>query len=571
MNMKKPLLIIITAIILIVAVVVFLRFVVGGDEDTWICSNGEWVKHGNPSNAKPVTACTSAIEGQSKPSCETLKSRTACLERNDCLPVDKCNCVTKNEQTDRCGQDPSLNCECASGGFERCETLVCNNNENLSMPTVTYETNTTQSPLYSFDTVKEWTSIAPAEVQKSITQEQRHGYEIVYFASNTDAVTFSVSEKKSSELKNISAIVADDKSVAQTNQSITWIDQRLGATDARTELKTVSGTTEYTVYTRYLIVSASTNETRWALMEVAVPASRTSQYQGVVADLLDSLKLASEASSNGVDLSNQFNWSTMNQGPYRDKITYATSPDLLTWTGSGRILAEHASVPGAVIKDGTIFVYFVDVSEDGVKEQLGMVKSLDMGRTWTEPTSLTISGLGDKATADPAPVLLSDGRIRLFYFDINEARISRPASGVEPANKIYSAISSDGVNFTQEAGVRFERQGAFDPDVELVNGTWHMYTGDVEGNKVIAATSTDGLTFTERGIAYANGAVPDVWYENGQWYLFTAGINIAVSTDGLTFTSNNRRFIDSSYQVTADPSVVKRNDGSYLMLYKVKQ
>ena len=33
------------------------RFLFGGDEDTWICSNSEWVKHGNPSTSMPLTGC----------------------------------------------------------------------------------------------------------------------------------------------------------------------------------------------------------------------------------------------------------------------------------------------------------------------------------------------------------------------------------------------------------------------------------------------------------------------------------------------------------------------------------
>ena len=512
--MKKPLFIILAVIILAGAVVAFLRFGLGGDEDTWICSNGQWVKHGNPSAAKPTTGC---------------------------------------------GQAETTN-----------QNVNTSNYTNLPVPNVTYATNTDRSPLYVFDTVDEWTSIAPEEIQKSVTAEQRHGYEIQYFASNTDAVTFSVSEKKSTELMNIAAIVADDRSVSKNNTSVTWLNERLGQNDARTELRQVVGTADYTVYSRYLIVSSAGGETRWALAEIGVPAAKKNQYTGVVAHLLDALMLADGSASN-VDLSGQFNWSTMNQGPYNDKVTYATSINLTNWTASGKILAEHASVPGAVVKDGTIFAYFVDVSQDGLKEQLGLVKSTDQGLTWSAPTRLTISGLGDKATADPAPVLLADGRIRLFYFDINESRINKPAIGTEPVNTIYSAISNDGINFTQEAGVRFQRQGVFDPDVELVNNTWYMYTGDVESNQVIVATSTDGLTFTEKGVAFSGGAVPDVWYESGTWYLYTAGIGMATSTNGVTFTDARVRFSDPNYQATADPSVVKLANDSYLMLYKVKQ
>jgi len=39
------------------AFVFVLRFVIGGDEDTWICDKGEWIKHGNPYNPKPDEEC----------------------------------------------------------------------------------------------------------------------------------------------------------------------------------------------------------------------------------------------------------------------------------------------------------------------------------------------------------------------------------------------------------------------------------------------------------------------------------------------------------------------------------
>lgn len=50
-------------VFLILAGVVFLiRFGLGGSEDTWICQNGEWIKHGNPKEAMPLVPC--AKDGQ---------------------------------------------------------------------------------------------------------------------------------------------------------------------------------------------------------------------------------------------------------------------------------------------------------------------------------------------------------------------------------------------------------------------------------------------------------------------------------------------------------------------------
>lgn len=42
---------------LVFAVLMVLRFFVGGSEDTWICVDGEWEKHGVPSAPKPQTPC----------------------------------------------------------------------------------------------------------------------------------------------------------------------------------------------------------------------------------------------------------------------------------------------------------------------------------------------------------------------------------------------------------------------------------------------------------------------------------------------------------------------------------
>lgn len=57
--MKKKISKIIIILILIIAVWFILRFVIGGSEDTWMCVEGEWVKHGVPSAPKPTEPCNS--------------------------------------------------------------------------------------------------------------------------------------------------------------------------------------------------------------------------------------------------------------------------------------------------------------------------------------------------------------------------------------------------------------------------------------------------------------------------------------------------------------------------------
>ena len=53
--MKKYYWIILLVIIAIIVAILGVRFFSG--EDDWICQNGEWVKHGNPSTEKPTISC----------------------------------------------------------------------------------------------------------------------------------------------------------------------------------------------------------------------------------------------------------------------------------------------------------------------------------------------------------------------------------------------------------------------------------------------------------------------------------------------------------------------------------
>jgi hypothetical protein len=49
---------IVLAIIVSSVIIIVVRFVFGGPEDTWICSKGEWIMHGQPIAPKPTASCT---------------------------------------------------------------------------------------------------------------------------------------------------------------------------------------------------------------------------------------------------------------------------------------------------------------------------------------------------------------------------------------------------------------------------------------------------------------------------------------------------------------------------------
>ncbi len=54
---QKNIVIALAAVLIIFTVVLFVHFVIGGPEDTWICEDDQWIKHGQPQAPKPASGC----------------------------------------------------------------------------------------------------------------------------------------------------------------------------------------------------------------------------------------------------------------------------------------------------------------------------------------------------------------------------------------------------------------------------------------------------------------------------------------------------------------------------------
>ena len=55
--MKNKFIRILIFILILIAIIIGIRFLLGGSEDDWICVNGQWIKHGNPSASMPAKLC----------------------------------------------------------------------------------------------------------------------------------------------------------------------------------------------------------------------------------------------------------------------------------------------------------------------------------------------------------------------------------------------------------------------------------------------------------------------------------------------------------------------------------
>ncbi len=251
-------------------------------------------------------------------------------------------------------------------------------------------------------------------------------------------------------------------------------------------------------------------------------------------------------------------------GPWYDRVFRATSPDGLIWTKDPTMLFDTASVPGAV-KDtnGTIFLYDVYMPGPLSTETLMVATSTD-GQNFSAQQPINVTGSSVIRKVDPNPILLSDGRIRLFYLDL----------GSPNPHNIYSAVSNDGINFAEESGIRFSKNNITDPDVFYVNSssTWVMFTS--LGTQLVRATSTDGLTFTEdASFIWNNGSVCSTFPFPGNiyrtYFCGSGGIKSATSIDGYNLTvESGVRIQPGMSEMICDPTIVQLLTNSYVMYYK---
>lgn len=254
-------------------------------------------------------------------------------------------------------------------------------------------------------------------------------------------------------------------------------------------------------------------------------------------------------------------------GPYYHQIYSATSKDGLTWEEQNKMLFEHASVPGAVIKDRVIYLYFVDMAEASPQMSVGISK--DLGKTF-EKKKVEIKGIESVNAVDPHPELLENGEIRLYYFYSNVQNID-PAKA-KNAHQFYSAASTDSINFTNPQLAYEDTSLITDPDVFKTTNDWRMFVS--KGQSLDLLISADsGLKFTKQDdFIWDKGGVSDTFNFNGTYRTFYCGqgIQSATGADKGKLVSEDGTRLGEENKIVCDPSVIQLPDGTYLMFYKTQ-
>lgn len=280
-------------------------------------------------------------------------------------------------------------------------------------------------------------------------------------------------------------------------------------------------------------------------------------------------------------------------GGYR--LLFATSTDGLSWTKTNLVLGDRSSVAdGLVLTSGRILMYYVTVSKivngsEQMANDIVVAVSDDNGISWTYK-NVTFSGeiQGGTKPVDPNVVLLDNGSIRMFM-------TIDPDMGGSQHPQTYSAISTDGGFTFAIEGKRFsvDNSDLLDPENYRFSDTnWRIWSGGTPGTSRLGVSTDGGTVFSDQGAfatvtddsgrdSFIVADVARVSESLYRMYMFgkigsSDGIKSMYSSDGITWTvdSGNRLTGDASRGTETSrvwaPTVVRRSDGTFLMVYETE-
>jgi hypothetical protein len=255
---------------------------------------------------------------------------------------------------------------------------------------------------------------------------------------------------------------------------------------------------------------------------------------------------------------------------------------------------ERAGVPTlARLKDGRLIAAHQHFPENDPAnfDKVAVRFSSDEGKTWTAPHVINLNGLPEsmRFPFDPTLVPLPDGRIRMYFTSLHGRRFDEDTPG------IYSAISTNGIDYDIEPGLRFGIPNCMviDCAVVLLQNTFHLFSpdngrarqpgqpqneGPASPGVGYHAISQDGLQFTR---------VEDVHMEGGRKWLGNAqsdgDVMIFFGTGGRTGKPGTRQTPGGGWVATSqdgqtwrlletppipgpDPGAVQTSDGGWAII-----
>ena len=255
-------------------------------------------------------------------------------------------------------------------------------------------------------------------------------------------------------------------------------------------------------------------------------------------------------------------------------------PDLTNWSKeSGIRKANGVSTCTIRLSSGQYRMFYPgeggiasSISSDGLAFTAEAGTRVDMG-----------SGSDYDANGAKDPdIVVEDGYYRMYY----------TAVGSDDKHRVMSAISTDGMTFTKEAGARIDYSASYDQladvqsAVKISDNNYKMYfvCDWYGGNSLKGATSTDGLSWEVVSLSgFSDNCMdPEVVLDgSGNLVMFFAAprttggpepmdIYKAASADGLSWTVVGRAIAPEKSEegaVVGDPDIIQLPDGTYRMYY----
>lgn len=266
--------------------------------------------------------------------------------------------------------------------------------------------------------------------------------------------------------------------------------------------------------------------------------------------------------------------STPNGIPTQSSTTQPTltpAPSI-TWTKDAGIRLTGAIVPYAYkLTDGRYRMYYC-----GTTGNIQSAISSD-GLAFEVEPGVRLSPLysgNEVIICDPTVVQLVDGRFRLYYKGANKG-------GIPAIHKIYSAISSDGLNFERE-GLVIDSETSGDngwasvPEViKLSDGRIRLYYVSAEGLRgFVSAISTDGRNFTKEEAKIYDYVDPSITkLSDGRFLFVVADFTPQGGTQLFSFVSEDGIHVDNAHpqsvivESVADPTIVKIRENTFRIYY----
>ena len=259
--------------------------------------------------------------------------------------------------------------------------------------------------------------------------------------------------------------------------------------------------------------------------------------------------------------------------PWERPLRMAWSNDGKTF-GNTEIYQDSSGVPSVIRWKGDTlicaFQWFRKPNPSPSWDRVAVKFSYDGGNSWTEPTPIVINGLPNnyQRPFDPTLVTIENDSIRIYF----SSSVGFPVGGLDATVNTYSARSRDGIHYTFEPNARVDESMAqvIDPAVIFFKSTYH-YLAPIGSPQQGAYhyISQNGINFSK---------VPDITSDNNHNWTGNYMVNspeelrfYGGGSQGIWFKSSPNGGMWGSYVNTnihgGDPSVVKTENGKYLMIF----